>query len=341
MASSILALPVILAFVFSDVASSLALSNVLSPVQAQLPSSGDVAAYSTRETALLRRTAQTMSTLPFIEELLIEDSIASFRPGKEGQTQTMTTTLHSRERDMTILGGGFALGICVTLLGVAMANRFHGPALASSEKTTVKQVEEDVRPPSDEIVRNSSTMSSATQELVEAEYSESLDCFWPRTCVLAVMLMVQSLSSLVLFMFRDLIREFPELVYFLTMLVGLGGNAGGQSVVLAVRQLAFGKEVDWKRQVWIGLCMGFVLAPVAYTRAVIVMPGEHRVSLVIGLSVLVICTCGCTLGTLMPILANKLEVDPGHTSPIVQVLMDMVGIFCVCMIGRILLDWFP
>lgn len=37
---------------------------------------------------------------------------------------------------------------------------------------------------------------------------------------------------------RFLIKSHPTVIYFLTMLVGAGGNAGGQSTVLVVRRLA-------------------------------------------------------------------------------------------------------
>lgn len=47
--------------------------------------------------------------------------------------------------------------------------------------------------------------------------------------------MFQSSSSVILERFDPLIRAHPVVIYFLTMLVGAGGNAGGQSTVLVVR----------------------------------------------------------------------------------------------------------
>ena len=56
-----------------------------------------------------------------------------------------------------------------------------------------------------------------------------------------------------------LLEEFPIIVYFLTMLVGAGGNAGNQAAVLVIRGLATG-EVTVASQCRY-LCMRPSLAP--------------------------------------------------------------------------------
>ncbi|CAE8580975.1 unnamed protein product [Polarella glacialis] len=70
------------------------------------------------------------------------------------------------------------------------------------------------------------------------EVSGSLEVFWHRAGWLVVLLMCQSTSSLILQRFEFLIKSHPVVIYFLTMLVGAGSNAGGQSTVLVVRRLA-------------------------------------------------------------------------------------------------------
>merc|ERR1719356_1277812 len=98
------------------------------------------------------------------------------------------------------------------------------------------------------------------------------------------MLLVQSASSIILSSFKGLVQNHVSLVFFLTMLVGLGGNAGGQSVVLAVRKLAKGEQdISVPEQVQVGFLLGCVLGPLAFLRS-FVSGSSVQVCLTIGLS---------------------------------------------------------
>mmetsp|Transcript_20415 Transcript_20415/g.65265 ORF Transcript_20415/g.65265 Transcript_20415/m.65265 type:complete len:185 (+) Transcript_20415:99-653(+) len=57
------------------------------------------------------------------------------------------------------------------------------------------------------------------------------------------LLVCQSASSLVLAENESLLLEHPTVIFFMTMLVGAGGNAGNQAAVRIIRGLATG-EVD-------------------------------------------------------------------------------------------------
>lgn len=54
------------------------------------------------------------------------------------------------------------------------------------------------------------------------------------------LLVLQSCSSFILANYEKLLAEHQALIYFLTMLVGAGGNAGNQACVKMVRELAIG-----------------------------------------------------------------------------------------------------
>jgi hypothetical protein len=56
---------------------------------------------------------------------------------------------------------------------------------------------------------------------------------WSRGKWLLGLLVLQSMSSVVLDNYQDLIREHLVITLFLTMLVGAGGNAGNQSAIKA------------------------------------------------------------------------------------------------------------
>merc|ERR1719174_3361872 len=89
----------------------------------------------------------------------------------------------------------------------------------------------------DRTSRQLSNVSSGS-EGEEAGDDMTLDKFWHRAGWLVLLLAFQSCSSFILERFSVLITTHPVIIYFLTMLVGAGGNVGGQSVVLVIRRLA-------------------------------------------------------------------------------------------------------
>lgn len=54
------------------------------------------------------------------------------------------------------------------------------------------------------------------------------------------LLIFQSCSSFILAANSELIAAHPAIIYFLTMLVGAGGNAGNQAAVRVIRAIAVG-----------------------------------------------------------------------------------------------------
>ena len=54
------------------------------------------------------------------------------------------------------------------------------------------------------------------------------------------LLMFQSCSSFILSANQELLSAHPAIIYFLTMLVGAGGNAGNQAAVRVIRRIALG-----------------------------------------------------------------------------------------------------
>ncbi len=66
------------------------------------------------------------------------------------------------------------------------------------------------------------------------------------------LLILQSFSSIILSHFHTLIETHESIIFFLTMLVGAGGNAGGQSVVMAVRGISLGRTMPMKEEIKTG-----------------------------------------------------------------------------------------
>ncbi|CAE8740977.1 unnamed protein product [Polarella glacialis] len=178
------------------------------------------------------------------------------------------------------------------------------------------------------------------------EVSGSLEVFWHRAGWLVVLLMCQSTSSLILQRFEFLIKSHPVVIYFLTMLVGAGSNAGGQSTVLVVRRLALAaargdrQRLSVRRivghEVGVGLRLAVVLFLACIVRCVLFKVNRLE-CLTICLSMLVIVFTSTLIGSALPLLLSRLGVDPAHAGATIQVIMDVSGVLLTCAVSTIVL----
>jgi len=224
---------------------------------------------------------------------------------------------------------GLAAGVLCTVLMVGiLTDRLAHTMKAEASSSSLTGIDQD---PEQEVP------STSNEETSAGKHHESLHLFWPRCGWLISMLLVQSISSLILSAFSGLLQNHMDLAFFLTMLVGLGGNAGGQSVVLTVRRLAMGKDTRVSEQVLVGLQLALILSPLAFMRA-LVQQTPWRDSCTIGLAAAIITVTATCLGASLPKLLWILDVDPAHASVAVQVLMDITGIAIVCMLGYLIIE---
>jgi len=177
----------------------------------------------------------------------------------------------------------------------------------------------------------------------------SLHKFWHRAGWLVLLLMCQSTSSVILEHFELLIKSHPVVIYFLTMLVGAGGNAGGQSTVLVVRRLALATVngrahgdpgLSVRRivgsELSVGAQLAVVLCGASFLRC-IVFQVRGVECLAICLSMLVIVFTSTLVGAALPLLLRKLNVDPAHAGATIQVVMDISGVTLTCVVSCLVL----
>lgn len=179
----------------------------------------------------------------------------------------------------------------------------------------------------------------------------SLHKFWHRAGWLVMLLMFQSTSSIILERFELLIKTHPVVIYFLTMLVGAGGNAGGQSTVLVVRQLALdalragrdekrrAEDSCWRlvsAQIWVGARLAVVLFGASFFRCVI-FKTEWVECWAICISMLCIVFTSTLIGAALPLLLKKMRVDPAHAGAAIQVVMDISGVSLTCIVSCLVL----
>lgn len=234
--------------------------------------------------------------------------------------------------------GGMFCGVLLTVVGLGFLLRRSGGYLTMEfAKPAAPAAQEQAPRPQTPASSKGPAKEQDQRRPSLCDSTESLHRFWPRCNCLIFMLLVQSVSSIVLSGFKDLIQKHVSLVYFMTMLVGLGGNAGGQSVVLAVRRLALGQPVSMIEQLSIGALLSLVIVPLAMARAWI----SHvslPIILAIGLSAGVIILIACVAGTAIPVMLWSMQMDPAHSASFIQVAMDISGIIVVCSLGALMVD---
>ncbi|CAG9463146.1 unnamed protein product [Pedinophyceae sp. YPF-701] len=160
---------------------------------------------------------------------------------------------------------------------------------------------------------------------------------WSRGRWLLGLLVLQSSSSFVLESYEGLVREHLVVTLFLTMLVGAGGNAGNQSAIQVIRQLATREIRPTMRsavatilkQVRVGLLLGAGLSAGGFVR-VFVTQGSVVDAAAISSSLFLIVLASVVLGSTLPFALAKAGLDPIHAGSTIQVIMDVLGVVITC-----------
>ena len=175
---------------------------------------------------------------------------------------------------------------------------------------------------------------------VEHTYFETplFQMFYERGKWLVPLLLFQSVSGQIMSRFDGMLAEHVVIAFFLTMLIGTGGNAGNQSATLVIRGLATG-EINRQqgllvlmREFAIGLMIAASLALISWGR-VMVTNGNTVIATAISLSLFLIVLASMVLATLIPLALERLGIDPAHSAaPFLATLMDIIGIIIYCSI---------
>ncbi|MCE7566635.1 magnesium transporter [Aliivibrio fischeri] len=143
--------------------------------------------------------------------------------------------------------------------------------------------------------------------------------------------------------FEEIITSYVALVFFLPLLIDSGGNAGSQSATLMVRALATGDvhPNDWgrmlAREVFVALGLGFSMAIAVYFLGL--YRGGYEIAMVVGISMVAIVLIGSLVGTVLPFVLHKLNLDPASASaPMITSIADISGVLIYFAIASALLD---
>ncbi|UWR75041.1 magnesium transporter [Phaeobacter inhibens] len=160
---------------------------------------------------------------------------------------------------------------------------------------------------------------------------------------LAVNLATAILASLVIAQFEATIAEFVALAVLMPIVASMGGNAGTQSLTVAVRALATrdltGSNV-WRvirREVLVGLVNGLAFALIMAVVGILWF-GSSMLGAVIAVAMVINLVVAGLAGTAVPIILEKIGVDPALASgAFVTTVTDIVGFFAFLGLAGVLL----
>ncbi|HVM28085.1 MAG TPA: magnesium transporter [Mycobacteriales bacterium] len=159
---------------------------------------------------------------------------------------------------------------------------------------------------------------------------------------LFVLIVGATLTVNVLDAFEDTLAAVVALALFVPLLIGTGGNAGSQAATTVVRAMAVGdvRFADLSRvvgkEIATGFLLGSCLALLGFVPAALLV--DVDIALVLCLALVAVCTLATTAGSLTPMVAKRLGVDPAVVSaPFITTFVDATGLVIYFLVAQAVL----
>lgn len=163
-----------------------------------------------------------------------------------------------------------------------------------------------------------------------------------RVVWLLVLAVGATLTVQVLDAFEATLAQMTVLALFIPLLIGTGGNTGNQAATTVTRSLALGEVTArdlfrvLSREIRVGFFLGLLLGALGLTLAGLIY--EWQVGLVIGLTLVAVCTVAASIGGIMPLAARAIKVDPAvFSNPFITTFVDATGLIIYFLIARAVL----
>lgn len=178
-----------------------------------------------------------------------------------------------------------------------------------------------------------------------------LDMWKNRIPWLLFLMLSATFTSMILTSFEDMLAVQAGLVAFIPMLMGTGGNSGAQASTAVIRSLSLGDteprdafRVMWKE--WrVSLLCGLTLAVINFVK-LLLLDGMllHNdavtvsVAATVSLSIVFIVMFAKVVGSTLPIVAEKIGVDPAvMANPLISTLTDAVSLLIYIYVAKLIL----
>lgn len=152
-----------------------------------------------------------------------------------------------------------------------------------------------------------------------------------RATWLSVNLCTAFLAAFVIKSFQATIEQVVILSALMPIVAGMGGNAASQSMTIIIRNIALGEVSSsnifriFKREAFLGLINGLAMGTLTGL-GVLLFTGSSALSGVIAAAMIFNLLVAAVSGTLVPIVLDRIQIDPAIASSIfVTTFTDVVG----------------
>lgn len=199
-------------------------------------------------------------------------------------------------------------------------------------------VDDAARVISDEVEEDFAVMAAVTPSDVPYLKTGIGSLIKSRLPWLIILMVTATLSSTILSSFEAALPAV--LLIFVPMLMGTGGNSGGQASVTVIRAISLG-ELSFRdlgrvllKELLVGLSIGSILGVATYLKVLLVdgyLLGngaiDRRVAFAVALALVIAVIAAKLIGALLPILSHKIGLDPAvMASPLITTLVDVIAL---------------
>ncbi len=172
--------------------------------------------------------------------------------------------------------------------------------------------------------------------------------FW-----LLLLMISATFTGMIISSFEEKLKLFPALIAFIPMIMGTGGNSGGQSSVTVIRGLSLG-EIEFKdifkvifKEMKVALICGGILAAVSFIKIIVFdyfilgNLGENFIieTLVVCFTLIFTVFIAKIVGSALPLFAQKLKLDPAvMASPFITTIVDAISLLIYFAVAALLLS---
>ncbi len=171
--------------------------------------------------------------------------------------------------------------------------------------------------------------------------TSSWEIFKNRIPWLLLLMLSSTFTGKIISSFEQTLSVCVILTAFIPMLMGTGGNSGGQASVTIIRGLSL-NEIDKKdtlkillKEFLVSSLCGLTLAVVNFIKMIVIDKGEIiasgqdpvLIAVVVSLTLFATVVCAKLVGCILPILVKRIGFDPAVTaSPFVTTIVDAISL---------------
>ena len=161
---------------------------------------------------------------------------------------------------------------------------------------------------------------------------------------LLLLMISATFSGMIISSFEEALSVYVILTSFIPMLMGTGGNAGGQASTTIIRGLSL-NEVEYEdipkvmfKELSVAALCGITLAVVNFIKLMLFDRVGLLVALVVSITLLVVVVIAKLVGCSLPILAKRIGFDPAvMASPFITTIVDVISLLVYFEIATALL----